>query len=92
MEADPARLIHHNGFNVASMSFDPETIFQAIRRHKPQFEMTYEVDPLKQSIADSWPDKMDDSCARNEWDWAPDYDLESMTVDMLRHLEEKLKG
>ena len=90
MEADPTRLIHHNGFNVASMSFDPETIYQAIKRHKPQFEMEYQVDPLRQSIADSWPNKMDDSCARNEWDWKPVYDLESMTVDMLQHLEKKL--
>ena len=90
MEADPSRLIHHNGFNVASMSFDPDTIFQAIRKYKPDFEMEYDVDPLRQSIADSWPNKMDDSCAKNEWDWKPDYDLDSMTVDMLKHLEEKL--
>jgi nucleoside-diphosphate-sugar epimerase len=91
MEADPSRLIHHNGFNVASMSFDPETIYEAIKVHKPDFEMTYEVDPLKQSIADSWPNKMDDSCARSEWDWKPDYDLQSMTVDMLKNLELRLK-
>ena len=91
MEADPARLVHHNGFNVASMSFDPDTIYQAIRKHRPHFEMEYKVDPLRQSIADSWPNKMDDSCARNEWDWAPDYDLEAMTVDMLSHLQEKLQ-
>ena len=91
MEADPARLVHHNGFNVASMSFDPDTFYQAIRKHRPHFEMEYKVDPLRQSIADSWPNKMDDSCARNEWDWAPDYDLEAMTVDMLSHLQEKLQ-
>ncbi|MBQ9559283.1 MAG: NAD-dependent epimerase/dehydratase family protein [Bacteroidaceae bacterium] len=90
MEADPTRLIHHNGFNVASMSFDPETIFQAIKKHVPQFEMEYLVDPLKQSIADSWPNKMDDTCARQEWDWQPNYDLDSMTEDMLKHLREKL--
>ena len=66
MEADPARLIHHNGFNVASMSFDPERIYAEIKKHKPQFEMVYDVDPLKQSIAESWPDIMDDSCARQE--------------------------
>lgn len=90
MEADASRLVHHNGFNVASMSFDPETIYEAIRKYKPNFEMEYEVDPLRQSIADSWPNKMDDSCARNEWDWKPDYDLDSMTVDMLKHLEQKL--
>ena len=91
MEADPSRLVHHNGFNVASMSFDPDIIYNAIRKYKPQFEMVYQVDPLRQSIADSWPNKMDDSCARNEWDWKPVYDLDSMTQDMLLHLEEKLK-
>ena len=90
MEADGSRLVHHNGFNVASMSFDPETIFQAIKAHKPDFEMEYQVDSLRQSIADSWPDKMDDTCAREEWDWKPDYDLERMTVDMLENLQKRL--
>ena len=91
MEADPTRLVHRNGFNIASMSFDPDEIFQAIKRHKPNFEMEYDVDMLKQGIADSWPDSLDDSCARAEWDWKPQYDLESMTVDMLKNLEAKLK-
>ena len=91
MEADPTRLVHRNGFNIASMSFDPEEIFNAIKRHKPDFEMEYNVDPLKQSIADSWPDSLDDSCARTEWDWMPQYDLDAMTVDMLKNLEAKLK-
>ncbi|MBQ8452329.1 MAG: GDP-mannose 4,6-dehydratase [Prevotella sp.] len=90
MEADPTRLIHHNGFNVAAMSFAPETIYAEIKKLRPQFEMTYEVDPLKAAIADSWPDCMDDSCARNEWDWRPQYDLQSMTADMLDKLSKKL--
>lgn len=90
MEADPSRLIHRNGFNVASMSFAPETIYQAIKKYKPEFEMAYEVDPLKEAIASSWPDKLDDSCARQEWDWAPKYDLDSMTKDMLEKLAIKL--
>ena len=90
MEADPTRLVHRNAFNIASMSFAPETVFAAIKKHKPDFEMTYDVDPLKQGIADSWPDMMDDSCARNEWDWKPTYDLESMTTDMLEKLAVKL--
>ena len=90
MEADGSRLIHHNGFNVASMSFDPETIYNEIKKHKPDFEMVYDVDPLKQSIAESWPDRMDDSCARNEWDWKPQYDLSAMTKDMLEKLSERL--
>lgn len=90
MEADPARLIHRNAFNIASMSFAPETIYAEIKKHCPNFKMTYDVDPLKQSIADSWPDSMDDSCARNEWDWKPQYDLASMTVDMLEKLRARL--
>ena len=90
MEADPSRLIHRNAFNIASMSFAPETIYEAIRREVPGFEMEYPPDPLKQRIADSWPDSMDDSCARQEWDWKPEYDLESMTRDMLAKLRARL--
>lgn len=90
MEANPARLIHHNGFNVASMSFAPETIYAEIKKHKPDFEMVYDVDPLKKSIAESWPDKLDDSCARKEWDWAPKYNLSEMTIDMLDKLSKRL--
>lgn len=86
MEANPDRLVHRNSFNVAAMSFDPEAIYHAIQEVKPEFSMVYEVDPLKQSIAESWPDKMDDSCARNEWDWHHDYDLPAMTRDMLQKL------
>ncbi len=86
MEADPTRLIHRNAFNIASMSFAPETIFEAIRKVIPDFEMDYCPDPLKQSIADSWPDSMDDSCARSEWDWKPEYDLDGMTADMIGKL------
>lgn len=90
MQADPDKLVHRNSFNIASMSFDPETIFQAIRKEYPDFRIRYEVDPVRQGIADSWPDKMDDSCARAEWGWKPEFDLESMTADMILHLKEKL--
>lgn len=90
MEANPDKLIHRNAFNIASMSFDPEEIYAAIKAQKPEFEMVYDVDPLKQSIAESWPDRMDDSCARAEWGWNPTYDLESMTKDMLEKLAIKL--
>ena len=90
MEADPTRLIHRNAFNIASMSFAPETIFEAIKKEIPSFEIEYNPDPLKQSIADSWPDSMDDSCARAEWDWKPEYDLESMTKDMIVKLRARL--
>lgn len=90
MEADPTRLVHRNAFNIASMSFGPETIYAEIKKHVPDFRMRYEIDPLKQSIADSWPDNMDDSCARQEWDWKPQYDLASMTTDMLEKLRARL--
>ncbi len=90
MEANPDRLIHRNAFNIASMSFDPEDIYAEIRKHCPDFEMVYDIDPLKQCIADSWPDRMDDSCAREEWDWHPTHDLASMTTEMLEKLSLKL--
>lgn len=90
MEADPSRLVHRNAFNIASLSFGPETVYQAIKKYKPDFEMVYDVDPLKQSIAGSWPDRLDDTCAREEWDWCPRYDLDAMTRDMLEKLAIKL--
>jgi nucleoside-diphosphate-sugar epimerase len=89
MEADPAKLIHRNSFNVTAMSFDPEMIAAEIRKHIPGFVMDYNVEPMKQGIANSWPNSMDDSCARNEWNWKPNWNLESMTVDMLRAIREK---
>ncbi len=90
MEADPTRLVHRNAFNIASMSFAPETIFAEIKKCIPSFEMEYNVDSLKQSIADSWPDSLDDTCARQEWDWVPKYNLETMTVDMIEKLKARL--
>ena len=90
MEADPSRLRHRNSFNIASMSFDPEIIYNKIREYEPDFKMVYELDPLRQHIADSWPDSLDDSCAREEWDWKPEFDLDSMTKDMLVNLRKKL--
>ncbi len=89
MEADPSRLVHRNSFNLASMSFDPEIIYNKIREYVPGFEMVYENDPLRQAIAESWPNSLDDSCARAEWDWKPEYGLDEMTVDMLRQLSLK---
>ena len=89
MEADPSKFIHRNSFNVTAMSFDPETIYNAIKKYVPDFEMVYEPEPIKQAIADSWPNSLDDSCARKEWGWNPKYDLDKMTVDMLNTLREK---
>ncbi len=90
MEADPTRFIHRNSFNIASMSFDPEIIYNKIKEYVPGFKMEYELDPLRQQIADSWPNSLDDSCARAEWDWKPQYGLDEMTQDMLKNLRIKL--
>ena len=87
LEADPSRLVHRNAFNIASMSFAPENIYAEIKKNIPNFEMVYDVDPLKQAIADSWPDSLDDTCARQEWDWKPQFNLESMTTDMIEKLK-----
>ncbi len=92
MEADPSRLVHRNSFNIASMSFDPEIIYNKIKEYIPDFRMEYELDPLRQSIADSWPDSLDDTCARTEWDWMPEYDLDAMSQDMIKNLRVKLLG
>jgi nucleoside-diphosphate-sugar epimerase len=89
MEVDSSRLKHRNAFNVTSMSFCPEMIAAEIKKHIPDFAMSYHIDPIKQSIADSWPNKMDDSCAREEWNWNPRYDLAMMTEEMLRVITKK---
>jgi nucleoside-diphosphate-sugar epimerase len=89
MEADPSRLKHRNAFNVTAMSFDPEIIYNQIKKYVHDFTMEYQVDPLRQAIAESWPDSLDDTCAREEWDWRPQYDLDAMTQDMLEKLSNK---
>jgi len=91
MEVDPAKLIHRNSFNVTAMSFDPDMIYCEIKKHIPHFELFYDVNPLKQGIANTWPNSMDDSAARAEWGWSPKFNLASMTVDMLAVLGKKLK-
>ncbi len=89
MEADPDKLIHRNSFNVTSMSFTPEIICAEIRKHLPDFRMDYKIDPVKESIARSWPNSLDDSCARREWGWKPKWTLEEMTADMLKVISER---
>ena len=91
MEADPSKFVHRNSFNIASMSFDPEIIYNKIKEYVPDFQMEYKVDPLRQAIADSWPNSLDDTCAREEWGWKPEYDLDSMTKDMLAKLTERFQ-
>lgn len=89
MEADPARLQHRNAFNVTAMQLTPDSLSQMIRQHIPDFEIAYEVDPVRQAIADSWPKRLDDSAARNEWGWRAQYDAPTMVADMLQQLSEK---
>lgn len=90
LEADPSKLIHRNAFNVTAMSFDPEDIANSIKKIIPEFELDYDVDPERQAIANSWPNSLDDTKAREEWDWNPKYDLDDMTEDMLKKLKTKL--
>lgn len=90
LEADPSKLIHRNAFNVTAMSFEPEEIAASIKKFIPEFELDYDVDPVRQAIADSWPNSLDDSAAREEWGWNPEYDLDAMTEDMLEKLKVKL--
>ena len=89
MEADSNRLVHRNGYNITAMSFAPEEIAAAITRRMPSFVLRYAIDPVRQAIADSWPRHMDDSAARREWGWQPDYDLDAMVEDMLAKLAQK---
>lgn len=89
MEADPSKLKHRNSFNIASMSFEPEIIYNKIKEYIPDFKMVYKVDPLRQAIAESWPNSLDDTCAREEWGWKPEYDLDAMTRDMIEKLKQR---
>ena len=84
-------LSHHSDFNVHAMSFTPSELASAIKKINPQFSITYNVDPLRQSIADSWPSSLDDSAARKEWGWQPDFDMAALVNDMYSNLEDKLK-
>lgn len=90
MEADPAKLKHRNAFNVTGMHFTPKTLAEEIAKFIPGFTIDYDIDPVRQGIADSWPNSMDDSAAGEEWGWDPKYDVTAMTKDMLENLSKKL--
>ena len=90
MDADPTTLIHRNSFNVTSMSFSPKRLFAAISKRVPDAIFSYEVDPVKAEISASWPDNLDDSCAREEWGWNPEWGMEEMIEDMLSAIRKKL--
>ncbi len=88
--ADFSRLEHHSGFNVAAMSFTPAQLAEAIREFIPEFQIEYKPD-FRQKIAESWTHSIDDTCARNEWDWAPKFGLREMVKDMIDRLSDKHK-
>lgn len=90
MTADASRLKHRNAFNVTALQLTPDTLAAAIREHIPEFTIDYDVDPVRQAIANSWPRRLDDSAARKEWGWAPHYDTTRMVADMLEHLAARL--
>ncbi|WP_256756908.1 NAD-dependent epimerase/dehydratase family protein [Cohnella sp. WQ 127256] len=89
MEADGSKLKHRNAFNVSAMSIDPEMLAEAIRKHIPAFKVDYKPDPLRQAIADSWPNAIDSSASIEQWGFQVNYDLDQMTVEMLSHLAVK---
>lgn len=88
IEAPVEKLVHRS-YNITAMSFAPEEIAAEIKKHIPEFEMSYEPD-FRQQIAESWPKSLDDSAAQEEWGWKPDYDLVAMVKDMLDKLSKKL--
>jgi len=90
MEAPAEKLLHRNAYNVTAMSVTPRDFADSIKKFIPDFEIKYKVDETKQQIADSWPNYLDDSAASKEWGWNPQYDLDSMTKDMLEKLSVKL--
>lgn len=90
LEADSSKLIHRNAFNITAMSFEPTMLANEIKKHIPSFTMNYDVDPVRQAIADSWPNSIDCSAAKAEWGFNAKYDLENMTQDMLQKLAKKL--
>ena len=91
MEADPGKLRHRNAFNVSAITVTPRELSDEIRKHLPGFTISYDIDPVRQAIADSWPNSLDDSAARAEWGWNPQYGLATMAEDMIKALSAKLK-
>lgn len=89
MEADPSRLVHRNAYNISAMSFDPEQLAASIRKVMPSFALSYDVDPVRQGIAESWPNSLDCTAAKMEWGFAPEYGLDGMTEDMLERVGKK---
>ncbi|MEH7612660.1 L-threonine 3-dehydrogenase [Gottfriedia acidiceleris] len=90
MEADPSKLKHRNAFNISAMSFEPTQIAASIRKFIPEFTLDFDIDPIRQGIANSWPNSIDSSAAKEEWGFDPKFDLDRMSEDMLNKLAAKL--
>ncbi len=88
MEAAATKVTVRTSYNLAGMSFTPAEVAESIRRVVPDFKISHKPD-FRQAIADSWPETIDDSKARHDWGWKPEFDLDAMTVDMLHHLKIK---
>ncbi|NLN40535.1 MAG: L-threonine 3-dehydrogenase [Clostridiales bacterium] len=91
MEADASKLVHRNAFNITAMSFSPKEIAEEIKKLIPDFRIKYDIDPTRQEIAESWPNCIDATAAKEEWGFKAKYDLTSMTEDMLDKLSRKLQ-
>jgi len=78
-------------YNFSAISFSPKDIADEVKKHIPDFEITYNPD-YRQAVADSWPQSIDDSVARADWGWKHEYDLQKMVEVMLKNLKEKLKS
>lgn len=92
MEADAKRLSHRNAYNVTAMSITPAELAAEIRKHIGDFVIDYQVDPVRQAIADTWPQSIDDAAARQDWGFAPRFDLAAMIADMLKRLRAKVRA
>ncbi|MCU0421187.1 MAG: NAD-dependent epimerase/dehydratase family protein [Bacteroidia bacterium] len=86
MEAPAEQVKIRSSYNVAGMSFTPAQIADEIKKHIPEFTISYAPD-FRQAIANSWPQSINDSHARADWGWQPEYDLSSMSKDMIEHLK-----
>jgi len=87
MDADASKITIRSSYNFAGVSFTPEILAAEIRKHIPEFTLTYTENDPRQNIADSWPRSIDDSFAINEWAWKPEYDLSKLTIDMIKNLK-----
>ena len=86
MEAPVEKISIRTSYNVSAISFSPQEIAQSIKQHIPSFNINYKPD-YRQAIADSWPQSIDDSVAQRDWHWKPEYDLQKLTVDMLKNVK-----